>query len=175
MCERLEACGATVVRTAARDGTWREGLARADVVLFCDDQEACVFSRTEAKSMRRARRGRMSVVFDLTERGCVDTGCVGFDDIFVYTLADLQGIDGGEDAVRAPSETSVAPHAKRRTNTCVGSTSGKAGGPFDYGEKRAFYGMKVFDLLKRSIFKTSEIFVRRRRRALGFCAPKKGI
>ena len=116
VCERLEACGATVVRTAARDGTWREGLARADVVLFCDDQEACVFSRTEAKSMRRARRGRMSVVFDLTERGCVDTGCVGFDDIFVYTLADLQGIDGGEDAVRAPSETSVMQHAREEAH-----------------------------------------------------------
>lgn len=116
VCERLEACGATVVRTAARDGTWRESLARADVVLFCDDQEACVFSRTEAKSMRRARRGRMSVVFDLTERGCVDTGCVGFDDIFVYTLADLQGIDGGEDAVRAPSEASVMQHAREEAH-----------------------------------------------------------
>ena len=46
VCERLEACGATVVRTAARDGAWRgRASARADVVLFCEEQEACVFSR----------------------------------------------------------------------------------------------------------------------------------
>lgn len=59
VCERLEACGATVVRTAARDGAWREGLARARTWCFSamSRKHACFPVRRQRACVALAEAG----------------------------------------------------------------------------------------------------------------------
>lgn len=85
--------GAKVFAGPAAGESLVEAMAKADVSLLCDGS---ALGLADAKRVRRARRGRLSVVFDLSERGCVDQACARIDDVFVYGRADLA--DAGESA-----------------------------------------------------------------------------
>lgn len=82
--------GARVFAGPAVGESLVESMAKADVSLLCD---GCALGFADAKRVRRARRGRLSVVFDLSEHGCVDQACARIDDMFVYSRADLANAD----------------------------------------------------------------------------------
>lgn len=98
----FSAAGASVF-DAYEEGGLVESMAKADVSLLWGAQ---AFDAAAARGLRRARRGRLSVVFDLAGEldGC---GRVDVDDVFVYGRRDLREVaaacerEGVGDAERA--------------------------------------------------------------------------
>ena len=98
----FSAAGASVF-DAYEEGGLVESMAKADVSLLWGAQ---AFDAAAARRLRRARRGRLSVVFDLAGEldGC---GRVDVDDVFVYGRRDLREVaaacerEGVGDAERA--------------------------------------------------------------------------
>lgn len=86
--------GASVALVASDDVASERLMKTADIVLACAQGGGCVLDSEGVKRIGRARRGRISVVFDLTEHGCVDPACSNAGDVFVYTLCDLVGLRG---------------------------------------------------------------------------------
>ena len=98
----FSAAGASVFDIREKDDLV-ESMAKADVSLLWG---ARAFDAAAAKRLRRARRGRLSVVFDLAGESCA-CARADVDDVFVYGRRDLQDAaaacerEGAGDAERA--------------------------------------------------------------------------
>lgn len=68
----------------------QECLACADIVLFSSPAEELRISAKAIRSARKTRRGRMMLLVDFMPGGSIDPTCANVDDIFLYSLDDLE-------------------------------------------------------------------------------------
>lgn len=68
----------------------QECLACADIVLFSSSAEELRISAKAIRNARKTRRGRMMLLVDFMPGSSIDPACANVDDIFLYSLDDLE-------------------------------------------------------------------------------------
>ena len=110
--ERAEALAAEVGGEAMPWSLLTDALTRADMVVSCTGSTEPVISVAQVKAALKRRRHRPLLLIDIAVPRDIDPAVAELDDVFLYTVDDLQSvIDAGwrtRQAAAAQAETLIA-------------------------------------------------------------------
>ncbi len=94
-----------------------EALSRADMVVSCTASAEAVISLPQVKAALKRRRHRPLLLIDIAVPRDIDPAVAGLDDVFLYTVDDLQSVvDAGwrqREAAAAQAEALIAERVQR--------------------------------------------------------------
>lgn len=111
---RAEVLAAEVGGEALPWSSLDDALARADMVVSCTGATAPVISREAVQAALRRRRHRPLLLIDIAVPRDIAPSVADFDDVFLYTVDDLQGVvDAGWRNRQAAAEEAEQVIARR--------------------------------------------------------------
>ncbi|WP_296009561.1 hypothetical protein [uncultured Adlercreutzia sp.] len=93
-------------------------LAKADIVVAADPELSRVLDKRALRQAVRERRGRASLVLDLTDEGAVDARAASIDEVYLYRTEDLGAL--------AEAMPGLPTRASRREETLARETAALA-------------------------------------------------
>ncbi len=96
-----------------------DALSRADMVVSCTASAEAVISLAQVRAALKRRRHRPLLLIDIAVPRDIDPAVAGLDDVFLYTVDDLQSVvDAGwrqREAAAAEAEALIAERVQRFT------------------------------------------------------------